>query len=69
MIYFYQVIYNIFSSGRYHKTHSIFKSKSQEFHNENISLFSGNNTRMDGYFMVNHRDLCMKFFIQSIILS
>ena len=36
------MIYNIFGSGMYHKPHSIFKSKSQEFHNMNIGLFIGN---------------------------
>ena len=33
MISSHKVIYNIFSSGKYHKPCSIFKSKSQEFHN------------------------------------
>ena len=51
-----KMIFNIFGSGIYHKTHSIFKSKSQEFHNRNIGLFSGNETRMAGYFMEMHRD-------------
>ena len=50
------MIYNIFGSGIYHKPHSIFKSKSQEFHNINIRLFSGNETRMAGYFMGMHRE-------------
>ena len=36
------MIYNIFGSGIYHKPHSIFKSKYQEFHNKNIGLFSDN---------------------------
>ena len=58
-----KMIYNIFGSGIYHKPHSIFKSKSQEFHNINIGLFSGNETRMAEYFMVIHRDLGYgKFF-------
>ena len=52
--------YNIFGSGIYHKPNSIFKSKSQEFHNINIGLFSGNETRMARYFMGIHRDLRMQ---------
>ena len=51
-----KMIYNIFGFGIYHKPHSIFKSKSQEFHNINIGLFSGNETRMAGYGMGMHRD-------------
>ena len=43
-----KIIYNVFGSGIYHKPHSIFKSKSQEFHNKNIGILSGNKTRMDG---------------------
>ena len=34
------MIYNIFCYGIYHKPYSIFKSKSQEFHNKNIDIFS-----------------------------
>ena len=56
MISAYRMIYSIFSSDIYHKPHSILKSKSQEFHNKNIGLFSGNDTRMTGYFMGIHRD-------------
>ena len=41
-----KMIYNIFGYGIYHKPNSIFKHKSQEFHNRNIGLFSGNETRM-----------------------
>ena len=37
-----KMISNIFGYGIYHKLHFIFKSKSQEFHNRNISLSSGN---------------------------
>ena len=44
-----KAIYNLFCPGIYHKPHSVFKSKSYEFHNRNI-LFSGNDTRMSGYF-------------------
>ena len=53
-------IYNLFGSRIYHKPHSVFKSKSYEFHNRNIGLFSGNDTRMGGYFIGMHRDLCMR---------
>ena len=48
MNYDHKIIYNVFGSGIYHKPHSIFKSKSQEFHNKNIGILSGNKTRMDG---------------------
>ena len=65
----YKVIYNIFGSGIYHKPHSICKSKNQAFHNKNIGIFSGNDTRMAGYFMGMHRDLRMRKFIQSTTLS
>ena len=58
MITAHKAIYNLFSSGIYHKPHSIFKSKSYEFHNRNIGLFSGTDTRMAGYFIGMHRDLC-----------
>ena len=36
MITAHKAIYNLFGSGIYHKSHSIFKSKSYEFHNRNI---------------------------------
>ena len=64
-----KMIFNIFGSGIYHKTHYIFKSKSQEFCNRNIGLFSGNETRMAGYFMEMHRDLRMQKFLQATISS
>ena len=67
MISAHKMIYNIFGSGIYHKPRSIFKSKSQEFHKRNIGLFSGNQTRMDGYFMEMHRDLRMHKVIQATI--
>ena len=41
-----KMMYNFFGSSIYHTPHSIFKSKSQEFHNRNIGLFIGNETRM-----------------------
>ena len=69
MIPAHKMIYNNSGSGIYHKLHSIFKSKSQMFHNRNIGLFSGNDTKMDGYFMGIHRDLRMRKFLQAIILS
>ena len=55
-----KAIYNLFGSGIYHKPHSIFKSKSYEFHNKNIGLFSENDTRMAGYFIGMHRYLRMR---------
>ena len=64
-----KMIYNIFGSGIYHKHHSIFKSKSQEFHNRSIGLFSGNETRMDVYFMEIHRYLRMRKVLQATTLS
>ena len=69
MISDHKMIYNIFGSGIYHKPHSIFKFKSQEFHNRNIAIFSGNETRMDGYLMGMHRDLLMRKVIQATISS
>ena len=55
MITYHKAIYNLFGSGIYHKPHSISKSKSYEFHNRNIGLFSGNDTIMAGYFIGIHR--------------
>ena len=60
MITYHKAIYNLFGSGIYHKPHSIFKSKSYEFHNRNIGLFSGNDTRMTGYFIGMHIDLHLR---------
>ena len=60
MISSHKYIYNIFGSGIHHKPYSIFKYKYQEFYNRNIVIFSGNETRMAGYFMVMHRDLRMR---------
>ena len=60
MIRAHKEIYNLFGFGIYHKPHSIFKSKSYEFHHRNIGLFSGNDTRMAGYFIGMHRDLRMR---------
>ena len=55
-----KAIYNLFGSGIYNEPHPIFKSKSYEFHNRNIGLFSGNDTRMAGYFIGMHIDLRMR---------
>ena len=63
------MIYNIFGSGIYHKPHSIFKSKHQEFHNRNIGLFSGNESKMAGYFMGMHRELRMRTVLKATISS
>ena len=63
------MIYNIFSSGIYQKPRYILKSKYQEFHNRNIGIFSGNETRIDGYFMGIHRDLRMRKVLRATILS
>ena len=60
MITSHKAIYNLFGSGIYQKPHSIFKSKSYEFHNRNIGLFSVNDTRMAGYFIGIHRYLRMR---------
>ena len=67
MIYSHNMIDNIFGSGIYHKPLSIFKSKSQEFHNRNIGIFSENETRMAGHFMGMHRDLWMEEILQAPI--
>ena len=55
-----KAIYNLFCYGIYYKPHSIFKSKPYEFHNRNIELFSGNDTRMADYFIGVHIDLRMR---------
>ena len=60
MIKAHKAIYNLFGSVIYHKPHSIFKSKSYEFHNINIGLFSVNDTRMAGYLIGIHRYLRMR---------
>ena len=60
MITAHKAIYNLFGSGIYHKPHSIFKSKYYEFHNHNIGLFSGNDTRIAGYFVGMHIYLRMR---------
>ena len=62
------MIYNVFGCSIYHTPRSILKSKSQEFHNKNFDLFSGNETSMSGYFMGMHRDLRMWRVIQATTL-
>ena len=51
MITAHKQIYNLFGSGIYQKPHYVFKSKSYEFHNRKINLFSGNDNRMYGHFI------------------
>ena len=69
MISAHKMIYNIFGSGIYHKPHSIFKSKSEDFQKRNISLFSGNETRMAGYFIGMNRYLRVRKVLQDNISS
>ena len=69
MITAHKAIDNLFGSGIYHKSHSIFKSKSYEFHNWNIGLFSGNDTRIAGYFIGMHRDLRMRKALLATVSS
>ena len=69
MISSHKMIYNTFGSGIYHKPHSIFITKYQEFHNRNIGLFSGKETRMTGYFIGIHRDLRMRKVLKATIPS
>ena len=69
MISAHKAIYNLFGSGIYHKPHSISKSKSYEFHNRTIVLFSGNDTRMAGYFIGMQRDLRMQKELISTVSS
>ena len=65
----YKSIYNLFDSGIYHKPHSIFKSKSYEFHNRNIGIFSGNDTRMVGCFIGIHRYLRIRKALLATVSS
>ena len=69
MISTHKIVYNIFGSRIYHKPHSVFKSKAWEFCNRNIGIFSGNETRMSGYFMGMHRDLRIWKVLQATIPS
>ena len=68
MIFSQDMISNIYSCGMYHKPNSIFKSKSQDFHNKNIGTFSGNETRVAGCFIGMQRDLQMRKVLQPTIL-
>ena len=52
-----KAIYKWFGSGKYHKPHSILRSKSYEFQNSNIGLIRGSDTTMSVYFIGMHRDL------------
>ena len=49
--------------------HFIFKSRSYAFYNENIGLFSVNDTRIAGYFVGMHRDMRMRTALLSTIPS
>ena len=69
MILAHKAIYNFFGSGIYHKPHSIFKSKSYEFHNRDIGLFSGNDTRISGYFVGMYRDLRIRKALLATVSS
>ena len=69
MIRAHKEMYNLFVSGIYHKPHSIFKSKSYDFHNRNIGLFSGNYTRTAGYFIAMHRYLRMRKALLATVSS
>ena len=68
MIYVHKVIYNIFSSGIYHKPKSNFKYKYKEFHNKTIGIFSRNYTLMARRFMGMYRDLQIKKYLQLTIM-
>ena len=62
-------IYNLFGSVIYYKPHSILKSKLYGFHNSNIGLLSGNDTRMDVYFIVIHRYMRMRIALLATVSS
>ena len=64
-----KAIYNLFGFGIYHKPYYIFRSKSYEFHNRKIGLFSGNDTRMAGYFVGMQRDLCIRKALLATVSS
>ena len=69
MITAHKEIYKLFGSVIYHKPHYIFKSKSYEFQNGNIGLFSGNDTKMSGYLIVMNRDLRMRKALLATVSS
>ena len=54
-----KAIYNLFGYGLYRKPYYVLKSKSYEFHNINIGLFSGNDSRMGVYIIEICRDTRM----------
>ena len=62
-------IYKLFGSGVYHKPHYVSKINSYEFHNRNIGLFSGNDTRMDDYFIGMHKYLRMRKALLATVYS
>ena len=62
-------IYNLFGYSIYHKPHSILKSRSYEFHNSNIGLFSGNDTIIAGCFLGMHRYLRMRYSLIATVFS
>ena len=55
IITYHKAIYKLFGYCIYHKPQSKFKSESYEFQNRKISLCSGNDARMAGYFVGIHR--------------
>ena len=69
MITAHKAIYNLFGSGIYYKPYFILKSKSYEFHNSNIGLFSGNDTKTAGYFNGIHRYLRMRRALLATVSS
>ena len=54
-----KAIYDLFGSVTSNKPHYIFKSKSYEFYNRNIGLFSGNDNIISGYFIGTYIHLRM----------
>ena len=69
MITSHKAMYNLFGSGIYHKPLSIFKSKSYEFHNRKIGLFSGNDARIARFFIGMHKDLRMRKALLATVYS
>ena len=69
MITYHKAIYNLFGSGMYHKPNSIFESKSYEFHNRNIGIFSGNDTSMSSYLIGIHRYFRMRKTLLATVSS
>ena len=69
MVTAHKAICNLFGFGIYHKPHSISNSKSYEFHDRNIGLFSGNDNKMAGYFIGMHRYLRMRKSLPTTVSS